>query len=69
MENEQIEEMLAYKAEKLLDEMLKFLAKMPIDKHHDFRIFRHNGLRGYLINRFLRERTNIVNECKEVVRV
>lgn len=50
--NERVED----KAEKLLDEMLKFLAEMPVDGHHDYRTFRHGGLRGYLINRFLRER-------------
>ncbi len=44
------------KTEKLLDEMLKFLADLPVDRHHDFTTFRHSGLRGYLINRFLRER-------------
>jgi hypothetical protein len=58
---EEIEELLRSErvediVEKLLDEMLKFLAEMPIDGHHDFRTFRHGGLRGYLINRFLRER-------------
>ena len=42
----------------LLDEMLRFLAEMPADRHHDYKIFRHGGLRGYLINRFLREKWN-----------
>ena len=40
----------------LLDEMLSFLAEMPVDKNHDYRTFRHGGLRNYLINRFLREK-------------
>ena len=42
----------------LLDEMLRFLAEMPVDKYHDYKTFRHGGLRGYLINRFLREKWN-----------
>jgi len=42
----------------ILDEMLSFLGKMPVDKYHDYRTFRHGGLRGYLINRFLREKWN-----------
>ncbi len=42
----------------LLDEMLRFLAEMPVDKYHDYRTFRHIGLRSYLINRFLREKWN-----------
>jgi hypothetical protein len=40
----------------LLDEMLSFLAEMPVDNYHDYRTFRHRGLRSYLINRFLREK-------------
>ena len=44
------------RVETLLDEMLSFLAEMPVDGHHDYRTLRHSGLRGYLINRFLRER-------------
>lgn len=47
------------RVETLLDEMLSFLAEMPVDGHHDYRTLRHSGLRGYLINRFLRERTRI----------
>ena len=42
--------------EKVLDEMLKFLGEMPLDKYHDYGDFRHKGLRGYLINLFLREK-------------
>ena len=48
------------KAEKLLDEMLKFLGEMPVDKYHDYGDFRHKGLRGYLINLFLREKSRAV---------
>ena len=44
--------------EMLLEDMLRFLAEMPADKYHDYRDFRHRGLRGYLINRFLREKWN-----------
>jgi hypothetical protein len=40
----------------LLEQMLRFLAEMPVDRYHDYRDFRHKGLRGYLINRFLREK-------------
>ena len=42
--------------EMLLEKMLRFLAEMPVDRYHDYRDFRHKGLRGYLINRFLREK-------------
>ena len=42
--------------EMFLEEMLRFLGEMPVDKCHDYRDFRHKGLRGYLINRFLREK-------------
>ena len=42
----------------LLDRMLRFLAEMPVDRYHDYRIFRHTGLREYLIHRFLREQLN-----------
>jgi hypothetical protein len=40
----------------LLDRMLRFLAEVPVDKYHDYRTFKHTGLREYLINRFLREK-------------
>jgi hypothetical protein len=46
----------ATEVKELLDRMLRFLAEMPVDKHHDYRTFRHTGLREYLINRFLREK-------------
>jgi hypothetical protein len=42
--------------EMLLEKMLRFLAEMPVDRYHDYREFRHKGLRGYLINRFIREK-------------
>jgi len=42
--------------EMLLEKMLRFLAEMPVDKYHDYREFRHKGLRGYLINQFIREK-------------
>ncbi len=42
--------------EMLLEKMLRFLAEMPVDSYHDYRDFRHKGLRGYLINRFMREK-------------
>jgi hypothetical protein len=41
-----------------LDRMLSFLAEMPVDKYHDYRIFKHTGLREYLIHQFLREQLN-----------
>lgn len=44
--------------EKVLDEMLKFLGEMPVDKYHNYGDFRHKGLRGYLINLFLREKSS-----------
>ena len=40
----------------LLEKMLRFLAEMPVDKDHDYREFRHRGLRSYLINRFMRDK-------------
>jgi len=54
--------------EMLLDEMLRFLAEMPVDKYHDYRDFRHTGLREYLIHRFLREKWNekISRSCARV---
>jgi hypothetical protein len=30
------------KTEMLLDEMLKFLAEMSVDRHHDYRTFMHS---------------------------
>ena len=42
--------------EMLLEKMLRFLAEMPVDRYHDYREFRHKGLRGYLINRFLTDK-------------
>jgi hypothetical protein len=39
--------------EVLLEKMLRFLGEMPVDDNHDYRFFRHSGLRSYLINRFL----------------
>lgn len=61
MKNEEIEEpprvgRVEDRVEMLLDEMLRFIAEMPVDKYHDYRTFRHGGLRDYLINRFLREK-------------
>ena len=42
--------------EMLLEKMLRFLGEMPIDRYHDYRDFRHTGLRNYLIHRFLTEK-------------
>jgi hypothetical protein len=42
----------------LLDRMLSFLAEMPVDKYHDYRIFRHTSLREYLIHQFLHKQLN-----------
>ena len=42
--------------EMLLEKMLRFLAEMPVDRYHDYREFRHKGLRGYLIHQFLTEK-------------
>jgi hypothetical protein len=44
------------KVKRLLDEMLDFLAEMPIDKYHDYREFRNLRLRQYLIQNFMREK-------------
>ena len=60
-ETEEIEELLSpvserESTEKVLDEMLKFLGEMPVDKYHDYGDFKQKGLRGYLINLFLREK-------------
>ena len=42
--------------EMLLEKMLRFLAEMPVDRYHDYREFRHKGLRSYLIHQFLTEK-------------
>ena len=44
------------KIKQLLDNMLDFLAEMPVDKYHDYREFRNLRLRGQLINKFMQER-------------
>jgi hypothetical protein len=44
------------KVKQLLDEMLDFLAEMPITKYHDYRQFRNLRLRQYLIQNFMREK-------------
>jgi hypothetical protein len=49
--------------EMLLEKMLRFLAEMPVDRYHDYREFRHKGLRSYLIHRFLTEKWR-VRACK-----
>jgi hypothetical protein len=40
--------------ELIIEKMLRFLGEFPVDKFHDFRKFRHKGLRGYLINQFMK---------------
>jgi hypothetical protein len=42
------------KVKQLLDNMLDFLAEMPVDKYHDYREFRNLHLREYLIHRFIK---------------
>jgi hypothetical protein len=42
--------------EMLLEKMLRFLAEMPVDEHHDYGEFRHKGLRSYLIHRFMTDK-------------
>lgn len=44
------------KVKQLLDNMLDFLAEMPVDKYHDYREFRNLRLRQYLIHNFMREK-------------
>jgi hypothetical protein len=44
------------KVKLLLDDILDFLAEMPVDKYHDYREFRNLRLRGQLINKFMQER-------------
>jgi hypothetical protein len=44
------------KVKLLLDDMLDFLAEIPVNKYHDYREFRNLRLRGKLINKFMRER-------------
>jgi hypothetical protein len=48
----------------LLDEMLDFLAEIPVDKYHDYRNFRNLRLRGYLINKFIHEK--YTNQIKRI---
>jgi hypothetical protein len=40
---------------KLLENMLDFLAEMPVDKYHDYREFRNLRLREYLIHKFIQK--------------
>jgi hypothetical protein len=42
--------------EMILEKMLRFLAEMPVNNYHDYRCFRHKGLRAYLIHQFLTEK-------------
>ena len=42
------------KIKQLLDDMLDFLAEMPVDKYHDYREFRNLHLREYLIHKFIK---------------
>jgi hypothetical protein len=49
-------EMEVKKVKLLLDDILDFLAEMPVDKYHDYREFRNLRLRGHLINKFMQER-------------
>jgi hypothetical protein len=44
------------KVTKLLDNMLDFLAEMPVDKYHNYREFRNLRLRQYLIYKFMQEK-------------
>ena len=44
------------KVKLLLDDMLDFLAEIPVDRYHDYRDFRNLRFRGHLINKFMRER-------------
>jgi hypothetical protein len=39
----------------ILDDMLDFLAEMPVDKYHDYREFRSLHLREYLIHQFIQK--------------
>jgi hypothetical protein len=39
----------------ILDDMLDFLAEMPVDKYHDYREFRSLHLREYLIHKFIQQ--------------
>jgi hypothetical protein len=40
----------------LLDDMLDFLAEIPVNNYHDYREFRNLRLRSQLINKFMREK-------------
>jgi hypothetical protein len=44
------------KVKTLLDDMLDFLAEIPVDKYHDYREFRNLRLRRFLINKYMRKR-------------
>jgi hypothetical protein len=43
------------KIEIILEKMLRFLGEFPVDNYHDYREFRHKGLRSYLINQFMKK--------------
>ncbi len=52
LENEKVKA----EVEMFLEEMLRFLGEIPVNKNHDYRTFRHGGLRRHLINQFMREK-------------
>jgi hypothetical protein len=54
--NEKNEEKEVKKVKLLLDNLIYFLAELPVDKYHDYRNFRNLRLRGSLINKFMRDR-------------
>ena len=54
--NQKEKEKEVKKIKQLLDDMLDFLAEMPVDKYHDYREFRNLRLRQYLIHSFMREK-------------
>jgi septal ring factor EnvC (AmiA/AmiB activator) len=54
--NQKEKEKEVKKVKQLLDDMLDFLAEMPVDKYHDYREFRNLRLRQYLIYNFMRDK-------------
>jgi len=54
--NKRINEKEVTRIKQILDDMLDFLAEMPVDKYHDYREFRNLHLRKYLIHKFKHNR-------------
>jgi len=57
--NKRINEKEVTRIKQILDDMLDFIAEMPVDKYHDYREFRNLHLREYLIHKFMHKRAQL----------